>query len=148
MSDMGETDASVIAEFRANGGVVGGPFEGKHLLLLHTVGRRSGKTYVHPMVYAMDGGSFLTSASDGGADREPLLVANVEAMSEVIIEVGERTLRTKPTVWREGPERDRLYAVLVRSWPDLMEYEERTFRTFPVIQLDATPATDTTRTGE
>ncbi|WP_063798037.1 nitroreductase/quinone reductase family protein [Streptomyces sp. 150FB] len=145
MSDM---NAPVIAEFRANGGVVGGHFEGKHLLLLHTVGRRSGKEYINPMVYTTDSGSFLTSASNGGADKEPLLVSNLEAMSEVTIEVGERTLRAKPTVWREGPERDRLYAVMVDYWPDFREYETHTSRAFPVIQLDATEATATTRTGE
>jgi hypothetical protein len=57
-------------------------------------------------------------------------------MQEVAIEVGGRTLTAKPTVLREGPERDRLYAALVGDWPDLLEYETHTTRTFPVIRLD------------
>ena len=57
-------------------------------------------------------------------------------MQEVTIEVGGRTLTAKPTVLREGPERDRLCAVLVDYWPDLREYETHTTRTSPVVRLD------------
>ena len=58
---MSELTDQVIAEFRGNGGVIrdalGSHFEGQHLLLLHTVGRRSGRELVHPLVYAEDGDS-------------------------------------------------------------------------------------------
>ncbi|MFJ4920996.1 nitroreductase/quinone reductase family protein [Streptomyces sp. NPDC088725] len=127
----------IIAEFRENGGVVGGHFEGKHLLLLHTLGKATGREYVNPLVYATEDATFIVSASNRGAEKEPLLVANVEAADEVTIEVAERTLKAKPTVWRDGPERDRLYSVLTEYWPEFHEYEKHTDRTFPVIQLDA-----------
>jgi len=70
-------------------------------------------------------------------DKEPLWFGNVEAMPEVTVEVGERTLRAKPIVLCEGPERDRLYALAVDYWPDLLQYETKAaLRKFPVIRLD------------
>jgi deazaflavin-dependent oxidoreductase (nitroreductase family) len=87
----------------------------------------------------VDDGCRLVLVGSNGAvpDKEPLWFANVEAMAEVTIEVGERTLKAKPTVLREGPERDRLYALAVDYWPDLLQYETKAaFRQFPVIRLD------------
>jgi hypothetical protein len=57
-------------------------------------------------------------------------------MTEATIEVGDSRLTTKPTVLREGAERDRLYAKLVDYWPDFLEYEKKTTRVFPIIRLD------------
>jgi deazaflavin-dependent oxidoreductase (nitroreductase family) len=138
---MSELNDQVIAEFRANGGVVrdalGGFFKDIHLLLLHHVGRRSGQEHVTPLLYVDDGRRLVLVGSNGAVpDKEPLWFANVEAMAEVTIEVGERTLKAKPTVLREGPERDRLYALAVDYWPDLLQYETKAaFRQFPVIRL-------------
>jgi len=138
---MSEINDQVIAEFRANGGVVrnalGGFFKDIHLLLLHHVGRCSGQEYVTPLLYVDDGSSLVLVGSNGGAEQEPLWFANVKAMLEVTIEVGERTLKATPTVLREGPERDRLYALAVDYWPDMLQYETKAaFRQFPVIRLD------------
>jgi hypothetical protein len=63
-------------------------------------------------------------------------VANVAAMPEVVVEVGERTLTVKPTILREGLEWDRLRAAAVAYWPDILEYQTHTTRTFPFIVLD------------
>ena len=94
---MSSLNEQIVAEFRANGGVVrdalGGFFKGIHLLLLHHVGRRSGQEHLTPLLYVDDGGSLVLVGSNGGAEKEPLWFANVEAMSEVTIEVGERTLK-------------------------------------------------------
>jgi deazaflavin-dependent oxidoreductase (nitroreductase family) len=133
---MTDFNAQIITEFRENAGVLGGHFEGKHLLLMHTIGRRTGQERVKPMVYATDGDSFVVGGSNGGAEQEPVWIGNVEAMSEMTVEVGDRTVTAKPTVLREGPERDRLYAILVAYWPDFTEYETKTSRQFPVIRLD------------
>jgi deazaflavin-dependent oxidoreductase (nitroreductase family) len=138
---MSELNDQVIAEFRANAGVVreamGGHFKDIHLLLLHNVGIRSGKTYVNPVLYQNEGDGFIVGGSNGGlTDTQPQWVANVAAMPETTIEVGERTLKVKPTVLYEGQERDRLYAALVAYWPDFLEYETHTSRQFPVIRLD------------
>jgi deazaflavin-dependent oxidoreductase (nitroreductase family) len=116
----GSPNDQVIAEFRANAGVVGGHFEGKHLLLLHSAGRRTGRQRVIPLVYTAVGASYIVAGSNGGAEKEPQWVANVEAMPEVIIEIGEETLTAKPSVIREEAERERPYAALVEYWPDFL----------------------------
>jgi deazaflavin-dependent oxidoreductase (nitroreductase family) len=138
---MSELHDQVMAEFRANSGVVrdalGGFFKDMHLLLLHPVGRRSGQEHVPPLLYVDDGRRVVLVGSNGGSAQEPRWVANIEAMAEVTIEVGARTLRATPTVLRGGPERDRLYALAVAYWPDMRQYETTAAgRQFPVIQLD------------
>jgi deazaflavin-dependent oxidoreductase (nitroreductase family) len=131
----------VIAEFRASGGAVrealGGHFKDIHLLLLHHVGRRTGRKYVTPLLYTTDGDALLIVGSNGGlGPQEPTWVQNVEAAQEVRAELGDRTLVVRPTVFREGPARDRLYQILVDYWPDLLSYETKTSFTFPVVRLD------------
>jgi len=133
---MSSFNDQIIAEFRANAGVVGGHFDGKHLLLLHTIGRRTGRERVIPLVYTTVGDSYVVAGSQGGAEKDPLWVANIEAMPEITIELGTGTLTAKPTVVREGAERERLYSALVEYWPDFLVYETRTTRQFPVIRLD------------
>jgi deazaflavin-dependent oxidoreductase (nitroreductase family) len=138
---MSELNDQVMVEFRANSGVVrdalGGFFKDIHLLLLHHVGRRSGQEYVTPLLYVDDGRSMVLIGSNGGAAQEPLWCTNVEAMAAVTIEVGARTLQATPTVLRAGPERDRLYALVVDYWPDMRQYETTAAgRQFPVIRLD------------
>ena len=140
---MTELDDQVVAEFRANAGVVvdamGGHFKNIHLLLLHNTGRRSGQQYVTPLLFVEDGDRYVLIGSNGGAEKEPAWVANVAAMPEVAIDVGEQTLTAKPTILREGPEWDRLHAAAVAYWPDILEYQTHTTRTFPFIVLDPIP---------
>jgi deazaflavin-dependent oxidoreductase (nitroreductase family) len=135
-----ELDDQVVAEFRANTGVVsdamGGHFKDIHLLLLHHTGRRSGRRYVTPLLYVEDGDRYVLIGSNGGAEKEPAWVANVAAMAEVVVEVGGRTQTAKPTILRQGPAWDRLHATAVAYWPDILEYQTHTSRTFPLIVLD------------
>src|SRR5262249_12023862 len=106
-----------------------------HLLLLHNTGRRSGHEYVTPLLYVDDGDTYVLVGSNGGAEKEPEWVANVAAMAEVIVEVGERKLTTKPTILREGPEWNRLRSAVADYWPDIHVYQSHTTRTFPLIVL-------------
>jgi deazaflavin-dependent oxidoreductase (nitroreductase family) len=130
----------IIETFRANAGVVGGHFEGKRLVLLHHVGRRSGQERVTPLVAASDGDSYLVAGSLGGGPEDPLWVANIEAGSgETTIEVGDRTRRAKTTVVRPtSPDWERLYGIWREYWPDAAQYETRTSRRFPIIRLQPT----------
>jgi deazaflavin-dependent oxidoreductase (nitroreductase family) len=136
MGTMSDFNTQVIEEFRANKGIVGGHFEGKRLLILHTVGRRTGQPRLNPLVYTANGTRLLVAGSNGGAEKEPVWVSNVEAMSEVTIEVGEQTLKAKVSVVREGEEWAADYAKLVEYWPDFLKYEENTDRKFAVVRLD------------
>jgi deazaflavin-dependent oxidoreductase (nitroreductase family) len=138
MSD--PTNDSVIEEFRANRGVVteamGGHFKNTTLGLVHHVGRKSGQPRVQPLLAMPDGDNTILMGSAGGAAKEPQWVANLEAMSETTLELGERTFKVKPTVLREGAERDRLYALYREFWPDALEYEKNTDRPFSMIVLE------------
>jgi deazaflavin-dependent oxidoreductase (nitroreductase family) len=140
---MTELNDQVVAEFRANAGVVsdamGGHFKDIHLLLLHHTGKRSGRRYVTPLLYVEDGDKYVLVGSNGGAEKEPAWVANVAAMAEVVVEVGGQTRSAQPTILREGPAWDRLHATAVAYWPDILEYQTHTTRTFPLIVLDPVP---------
>lgn len=133
-----DMNAPLIDTFRTNAGAVGGPFEGKRLVLLHHVGRRTGQERVTPLVAATDGGAYLVAGSLGGAPKDPVWVGNVEAgPGETTIEVGEQTLRARTTVVRPtSPDWERLYGIWSAYWPDSKEYETHTTRKFPVIRLE------------
>jgi deazaflavin-dependent oxidoreductase (nitroreductase family) len=135
---MTSTNDYIITEFRANAGMVGGHFEGKHLLLLHTISRRTGGERVIPLVYTKAGDNYLVAGSSGGAQTEPEWVANVEATPGVTVETGEGRLAAKASVLRAGPEREWLYDLLAEYWPDLAKYESSTSRQFPMIRLNPT----------
>ena len=134
---MASWNDTVIDEFRSNDGVVGGHFEGKTLVLLHTVGRRSGTAYVTPLVAAPDGDDYVICGSLGGAPTDPQWVGNLEAASgTTTIEVGTRTVEADYTVVRPGDaEWERLYGIWRTYWPDAAEYETKTDRKFPVVRL-------------
>ena len=133
--DIRERNARVIGEFRANGGVVGGPWEGATMLLLHTRGEKTGLPRVNPLVYLPDGERYVIIASKGGAPEDPQWYRNLLANPEVEIEVGSETIAVRATEIT-GPERDELYARQVERRPAFAEYEKRATRTIPVIALE------------
>jgi deazaflavin-dependent oxidoreductase (nitroreductase family) len=127
----------VIAEFRANGGRVGGPFEGEPLILLHHVGRKSGAQYITPLVYLPgDDGSFYIFASKGGAPANPDWYGNLIAAGEATVEVLTSTYQATVTELH-GDERDHVYAAQVARMPPFGEYEQKTegIRKIPVLRL-------------
>lgn len=126
---------SVIEEFRARGGKVGGPFEGGALLLLTTTGARSGKEHTTPLGYVRHDGRLLVVGSAGGADRHPAWFHNLLAHPMVRVEVGTDEYHAI-AVPAEGERRDRLFAEVVRVAPGYADYQERTSRTIPVVVLE------------
>jgi deazaflavin-dependent oxidoreductase (nitroreductase family) len=138
-------NGEVIAEFRANSGSVtqamGGALAHLDLLLLHHRGRRSGKAYTTPVSYMPYEDGYLLLGSYAGAATEPQWVANSENTAELTVEVGARSRTMAPTVLRDGPKRDRLYEIACEHWPFVIDYEKKTSRPFPVVQL--TPLTET-----
>ena len=131
MSDFNDT---VIAEFRANHGKVGGNFEGAPLLLLHTTGARSGQGRVTPMMYLADGGRYVVFASKAGADDDPDWYHNLKAHPEVRIEVGDDEVAVR-AVEVTGVERDRLFAQQAERFPGFKDYEAKASRVIPVVAL-------------
>jgi deazaflavin-dependent oxidoreductase (nitroreductase family) len=142
MSERNNWNQKVIDEFRANGGQVGGPFEGAPMVLVHTRGRKSGQEYVNPMMYMASergDGTIYVFASKGGAPTNPDWYYNLTAAGEASVELGASS---SPVTVSEltGEERDTIYAEQARRYPGFAEYAEKTagIRTIPVLAL--TPA--------
>jgi deazaflavin-dependent oxidoreductase (nitroreductase family) len=133
---MNDFNAQVIEEFRANGGKAGGMFEGKPLVLVHNVGAKSGKEYVTPLVYLSEAGRTFIFASKGGAPENPGWFHNLKANPETSIEIGTDKVDVT-AVEVTGEERDRIYEIQKDQQPQFADYEEKTDRTIPVIELAA-----------
>lgn len=132
---MSDWNATVIDEFRANGGKVGGNFEGAPLLLLHTTGARSGKERINPMMYQAVGDSVAVFASKAGAPDNPDWYHNVVAHPDVAAEIGTETKRFRARV-AEGDERDAIWTRQKSDYPGFADYEASTDRVIPVVILD------------
>lgn len=126
---------SVIDEFRANGGKVGGPFEGGDLLLLTTVGARSGREHTVPLGYVRAEGLLLIVASAAGAAEDPQWYRNLLARPVVGVELGTEVFDAV-AVPAEGSRRDRLFAAVVRAAPGYGDYQRHTERLLPVVVLE------------
>ena len=131
---MSSYNAPVIQEFRANGGKVGGRWEGRDLLLLTTTGRKSGRAHTTPMVYTRDGDRLLVYASKGGAPRDPDWFKNLVANPRVTVEVGAERYEAT-AIPLAGEERGRLWDEHTTRWPHFLEYEARSGRVIPVVAL-------------
>ncbi|MGN9914200.1 nitroreductase/quinone reductase family protein [Phytohabitans sp. LJ34] len=135
---MASFNDTVIETFRTNDGVLGGHWEGKTTLLLHVRGRKSGKQFVHPLVAAPYGDSYVVCGSAGGTPHDPQWIANLEAVDgPVTVELGTDTVQADSRVVRPGRDDDwdRLYGVWRAYWPDAAEYEKKTDRRFPVAVI-------------
>ncbi|MEV0253875.1 nitroreductase/quinone reductase family protein [Streptomyces sp. NPDC050732] len=131
---------SVIDEFRANGGKVGGPFEGGDLLLLTTTGAKSGKEHTTPLGYVREGGLLLIIGSNLGGPRHPDWYHNVLAHPTVTVELGTDAFEAI-AVPAEGERRDRLFERVVAAEPGYGDYQAHTSRALPVVVLER-PAHD------
>ena len=137
MSDRNDWNSSIIKEFRENAGKVGGPFEGRTLLLLHSKGARSGQERINPLAYTTDDDRFIVFASKGGAPTNPDWYHNLIANPEVTIEVGTETIPVRAMILT-GEERDAIWKHMVALMPAFGEYEKKANRTIPVIALERT----------
>ena len=124
----------IIEEFRANGGVVGGPFEGATLLLLTTTGAKSGQPRLNPLAYLTIDGKTIIVGSKAGADTNPHWVHNLRADPRAHVEVGTESY---DVVARELPEDERAaaYPKVVAVAPGFGDYQSKTSRVIPLFEL-------------
>jgi deazaflavin-dependent oxidoreductase (nitroreductase family) len=134
MSTPNDRNQAIIDEFRANAGNVGGFFAGKTLLLLHTIGARTGREHVNPVAYVRHGDRFVIVASKGGAPTNPDWYHNILAHPKVTVEVGVEQFRVLASVASE-PERTLLYDKMITMMPGFEEYRRKSSRVIPVIIL-------------
>lgn len=126
---------NLIEEFRANGGKVGGMFEGSPMVLLTTIGAKSGKPRTAPLVYTTDNGNYVIIASKGGAPTNPDWYHNLRANPEVTLEIGTERFPARASA-PTGAERDRLFEQVAAQMPGFAEYQKNTTRQIPVVVLE------------
>ena len=130
-------ETALIEDLRANGGTPSqGPLAGHPLMLLWSTGAKTGERRRSILTYSRDGDDYIVAGTASGAPADPKWVANVEKTPGVELEVANETFRASAEVFREGPERDRLWDQHVQQLPWFGEYPSQTEgRLIPVIQL-------------
>jgi deazaflavin-dependent oxidoreductase (nitroreductase family) len=112
---------------------------GDHVLLMTARGVKSGDEITTPLVYGRDGDRYVIVASKGGAPEDPKWFGNIKANPNVVIEVarsgGTETFRARAQVVEDRSERDRLFDEMTVIWPSYADYQKRTQRLIPVVQL-------------
>jgi F420H(2)-dependent quinone reductase len=129
--DMLAHNAKLIEEFRADGGKSMGD---RPLLLLTTVGRRTGKRHTSPMMYMTDGDRYLVIASNNGATEDPLWYRNLLADPRVTVELPGQEFRAEAAPL-EGADYERSWAEIKNRYPFFTEHEQRAGRKIPVVAL-------------
>ncbi len=136
IDEIRDFNKGIIAEFRANEGKVGGMFEGKELLLLTTVGAKSGEERLSPLAFTRDGDRMVIAASMGGAPKNPAWYHNILANPKVTVEIGTEKFAATAAVVADRAERDRLYAKMIELSENFAEYETKTTRVIPIVVLE------------
>lgn len=134
MSTANTWNRAIIKEFRENGGKVGGNFANMELILLHTIGAKSGVEHVNPAAVLRDGEHLVVFASKGGAPNNPDWYYNIVAHPEFTVELGTETFKVKAVV-AEEPERTHIYDKMAAKNHNFEEYRQKTTRKIPVIIL-------------
>ena len=127
-------NTKVIEEFRANDGKVES-FGNAPLLILHTIGAKSGEERESPVLYREQGDNLLVFASFAGAPVNPAWFHNLVANPEATVELGTETRSVRARI-AEGEERDRLWEWNKQDYPGFGDYETKTDRVIPVVVLE------------
>jgi proline iminopeptidase len=122
-----------VRRYRETDGEVGHIWkEGSTVLLLTTIGRRTGRETTTPLIYDLDP---VIVASNGGAPEHPGWFENLAKNPEVGVQIKGDRFRARARV-AEGEERERLWELMVAMWPHYDEYATRTEREIPVVVLE------------
>ena len=136
MSDTRDWNAEVIAEFRANRGAGASPYPDPPLmLLLHTIGAKSGREHIVPMRCLPDGDRLHVLASAHGSARHPDWYHNLVAHPDIVIEHGVETIPVRATELH-GAERDAIFARHAARFPIFADRARTLACTIPVMGLD------------
>jgi deazaflavin-dependent oxidoreductase (nitroreductase family) len=132
--NLDEMNRKVIEEFRTTGGQGPAMFAGVPLVLVHHVGAKSGAERIAPLVYFGEGDRIFIYASKGGADENPAWYHNLVANPKTTMELGTETFAVVARVL-SGAERDEYYAKQAAVQPQFADYQRKTTRIIPVIEL-------------
>jgi deazaflavin-dependent oxidoreductase (nitroreductase family) len=135
MSDETDWNAKIIEEFRANGGKLGGMFEGADILLLHHVGSKTGVERVSPLGFQRVGSAYAVFGSNSGKTSDPHWVQNLRTHPRTTAEIGTDTVEVVARV-AEGDERTEIWERQKANIPQFGEYETTANRDIPVVILE------------
>lgn len=123
-----------VRQYEATDGKVGHDWNGADVLILRTLGRKSGETRKFALIYGRDGDDYVLVASKGGAPDNPGWYKNLVAHPEVEIQVWGDVI---PVTARTGTADDkkRVWPDMVKEWPGYAEYQAGTTRDIPVVLL-------------
>lgn len=128
------------ALLRAAGGRFGGRMQGP-ILLLTSVGRRSGKPHITPLLYLDHGAGWAVIGSYGGDPRDPQWWRNLKANPTGTMQIRSAKIPVRARETLEE-ERERLWTGFVEMFPGYLEYEKRTTRRFSIVVLEPTDKGD------
>jgi deazaflavin-dependent oxidoreductase (nitroreductase family) len=127
--------AEHVRRYRETGGDVGHDWRrGSKTLLLTTNGRKTGKPTTSPLIYARAGDDYVIVASKGGAPAHPGWYRNLVKDPNVQVQVKDDVFPARART-ATGSEREQLWELALREWPDYDVYQARTEREIPVIVL-------------
>lgn len=141
MSDVSENAERLFGDehvrrYRETGGAVGHIWKrGSKILLLTTTGRVTGTSSTVPLIYENDGEAYVIVASKGGADAHPGWYRNLVEEPRVEVQVLDAVFAAEART-AAGAERERLWRLAARQWPDYDVYRTRTEREIPVVVLE------------
>jgi deazaflavin-dependent oxidoreductase (nitroreductase family) len=108
---------------------------GLPVLLLRTIGRKSGAERTSALVYLRDGGNLVVVASNGGSDRSPGWFFNIQKNPEVGVQIGRQRMRMRARI-ADPQERARLWPLVNRNNSNRYDgYQAKTKRQIPVVVL-------------
>lgn len=131
---MNDFNDALIAEYRATAGNVSGPYAGAELLILHTIGAKTGSPQVCPITYRKEEGIYYVFASAAGNPRNPAWYHNLVAHPDTVIEVGDAAIPVHATEIY-GEERTEIYDRHAAKYALFTTYLAKATRTIPVIAL-------------
>ncbi len=137
---MAESDDDLFLDehvrvYRETDGERGYHWRGTTILLLSTLGRRSGEQRTTPLIHRVEDGRYIVVASKGGAPANPAWFENLTAEPAVTVQVLGEVFPARARV-AEGAERERLWKLMNEVWPAYDEYQQKTDRLIPVVVLE------------
>ena len=127
--------ADHIARYVQSNGEDGHIWQGVPTLLLTTVGKVSGANRRTALIYGRIGNDYVIVASKGGHPTNPLWYNNLVSQPTVRLQVGAEVFDATATTMAEGIDRETAWAEMARIWPGFAEYQEKTDRRIPLVQL-------------
>lgn len=124
--------------YRLTGGLIGHRSPLGPMLLLTTIGRRTGQQRTTPLLYMADGDIFLVVGSNGGRERPPTWLLNLNASPAATVQVGRRRTAATAEVLR-GEDRAAIWPRLVDHYAGWNHYQQLTNREIPVVRLTPVP---------